>query len=153
MNAIAKINLTDKQATFVAGVIKGLEPAAAAREAGFSAPALDAWRLLRAPAVLHAVELGLRKKLHGELVPLAFKTLTKLVQEADSDRVRLDAARIILDRAGFVPLKHTVNPDDREPEAMSTTELHALIERLERELGDRAAPVSEPGETKAIDNS
>lgn len=151
MNAIAKINLTDKQATFVSGIIKGLEPEAAARDAGFSAPRLDAWRLLRAPSVLYAVDLGLRKKLHGELVPLAFKTLIALVQNADSDRVKLDAAKIILDRAGFVPAKQATSHDDREPEAMSTTELHALIERLERELGDRAAPVGETVDAQAVD--
>jgi phage terminase small subunit len=153
MSELVKINLSEQQAAFVAAICEhGLDPKEAARLAGYSEAAEAARRLLRAPAILHALELGLRRKLHGELVPLAFGVLDKLLRDADSDRVRLDAARVVLDRAGFVPAKQAAPAGEREPEAMNTRELHALIERLERELGNRATPVNVPSVAQPIDN-
>lgn len=134
-------------------MLSGYAPQAAAKLAGYEDSAGAVSRLLRAPAVLYALELGLRRTLQGKLVPLAFETLETLVQNADSDRVRLDAAKTILDRAGFAPAKQAPNPDDREPEQMQTHELHALIERLERELGERAAPVNEQTPAQPIEDA
>lgn len=152
MTTLPATRLTEKQADFIEHVLSGLEPIVAAKRAGYGNEHDAAKRLLRAPAILYAVEIGLRQKLHGELVPLAFKTLQELVQSADSDRVKLDAAKTILHSGGFGPAKQTVRADEREPEAMSTGELHALIARLERELGDRSMPVSGTVDAQVIDN-
>lgn len=148
MAGLPALRLNDRQDAFVRAVLDGLAPKEAARVAGYSVGNATVSSLLSAPQVQYALEIGLRKQLHGELVPLAFNVLRKLVTEGESERVRLDAAKIILDRGGFVPVKQSVTEEgEREPEQMTTEQLHARIEQLEREIGERAkviAPSDEP---------
>lgn len=57
-------------------------------------------------------------------------------------RARIDAARIVLDRAGFVPPRAApAEAREREPHEMSADELRALIDRLSSQLADKATPV------------
>jgi len=151
-NALVRLN--DKQASFIEAIESGNDPRAAARIAGYANPTQDANRLLRAPAVQFALELSLRRKLHGELAPLAFQVIERILRNDEGnfgERVQLDAAKLALDRAGFVPLKGEAQAGEREPEQMTTGELHQLVERLERELGQRAAPVGEPTPAKGAE--
>lgn len=135
------MRLNEKQAAFVAAVSRGLPMQEACQVSGYARNGYIA--LLRSPAVLAALELELRRVLHGQLVPLAFQVIENILKNPEaSERVRLDAARMVLDRGGFAPLKQQDSTSEREPEAMSTSELHALIAQLERELGDRAKPVT-----------
>jgi hypothetical protein len=60
------------------------------------------------------------------------------------ERVRVDAAKTLLDRAGYqAPKQHEVGKE-KAVEEMSTAELHAFIDRTEAELASRATDVSVP---------
>lgn len=126
----------------------------AARVAGYAANAQTVARLLSIPSVQMALEIGLRRKM-TELVPLAFAAAERVLRNQEGaygGHELLSAAKLVLDRAGYVPAKKAkIDEDEREPEQMSTDELHAMLERLEREIGERAAPIGERGETQALD--
>lgn len=149
MAALPAIRLTDRQAAFVEEILMGKDAYSAAKASGLAATSASINRLLSAPHVLAAIEIGLRKRLHGQLVPLAFNVLHKLITSGESERVQLDAAKIVLDRGGFVPVKQSVaDADETEPEHMTTDQLHARIAELEREIGERAK-VIEPSEPES----
>jgi phage terminase small subunit len=143
MANLPAISLNDRQAEFVRHVLMGIAPHDAALKAGYSESAANVHRLLSATSVQVALEIGLRRKLHGELVPLAFNVLHKLITTGESERIQLDAAKIILDRGGFIPVKQSVAEEgEPEPEQMTTQQLHAKVEQLERELAERATPIA-----------
>jgi phage terminase small subunit len=151
MAALPAISLNDRQAAFVEALLSGSPPKLAAEQAGYSLAGANITRLLSAPQVQAAIEIGLRKKLHGELVPLAFSVLQRILSDDSGkygERVQLDAAKIALDRGGFIPVKQSVIDDgEQAPEQMTTDQLHAMVERLEREIGERAkviAPSDDP---------
>jgi alkylation response protein AidB-like acyl-CoA dehydrogenase len=77
---------------------------------------------------------------------MALRVVEELARgEAVSMKVRLDAAKTLLDRAGHVPPRAAAN-DIRKIEMplneMSVEELKSLATRLEEELVDRAIVVS-----------
>jgi hypothetical protein len=141
---LPSISLTDKQAQFVERILSGETPTNAAKLSGLSVTSTT--RLLSAPNVLAAIEIGLRKQLHGELVPLAFAVFKRILTAEPgtiSERVQADVAAKILDRGGFVPVKQSVAEDgEREPAQMTTQELLAKVEELEREIAERATPIA-----------
>jgi len=127
----------------------GLPPKLAHKKAGYAESDGNYNQVLAVPVVQAAIEIELRRELHGKIAPLALATLYEILRNRDkkySERIRLDAAKIALDRAGFVPPKQsTPGSEDKAPEAMSTAELQALVDKLTHELGDRAKPI-EPAE-------
>lgn len=59
-------------------------------------------------------------------------------------KIRADAAKVLLDRAGYVPPKADAPGAGgamRDPSEMSSDELRAFIEKAEAQLGARAQPV------------
>jgi phage terminase small subunit len=102
--------------------------------------------ILALPHIALAIARAARLRL-ARGVPLALNTLEHLVGKAQSEKVRLDAAKAVLDRAGLVPPK---DQEDRSTIAtplheMTTEDLRAMVHRLEDELVGRAKTVtSEP---------
>ena len=147
MRSLASLKLTETQAAFVHHLLNGASDAKdAATRAGLFKPQ-DGTKFLRVPAVLVAIELELRRQLHSDLAPLAFKFVRAVLADpAYGEHVRMKAAQLVLDRAGFVPAKSKESKhDDKPPEDMTTGELRELVARLDHEIADRATLI-EPSE-------
>lgn len=93
-----------------------------------------------------------------EGAPAALDYLIRLVKdEKASERVRADAAKTLLDRAGMAAkAAEGKELDDRALADMSKEELRAMMERAQRELAERATPVidatvSAPDDSQASD--
>jgi hypothetical protein len=98
---------------------------------------------LRLPHVAHAVALAVHKRLVAS-APMALAIIEELARNADSPKVRLDAAKTLMDRAGHVPprVADIVRPYETPLNEMSVEELKALATRLEDEVVSRATVVS-----------
>jgi hypothetical protein len=158
MNVVATINsaygpLTGKQLRFCEAVARGKDYEAASLAAGY-ASSNEGWRLVRHPAVALQLEIEVRRYLQAEIAPAAIKFLHDVVKNEGGkfgERVRVDAAKTLLDRAGYqAPKQHEVGKE-KAVEEMSTAELHAFIDRTEAELASRATDVSVP-ESTALDS-
>ena len=142
---IATRQLTDKQTAFVAALIETGDAPTAAELAGFlDRPSKEAWRLLRIPHVLAAVNAAVQIAL-AEDAPLARNLLRQYVKDPSMHpKIRLDAAKTLLDRAGHIAPK-AKDPSaghDKPLHEMSLEELRALVDRYEAELTGRAKLVS-----------
>jgi hypothetical protein len=138
--------LTEKQRSFVRNVGAGHEPERAALMAGYQNHE-SAYANMRLPAIQAAIDIELRRLLVTEAAPLALAFLIKVVKDDStrfSDRVRVDAAKTLLSRAGYNEPKQVDQARDKAVEEMSTAELHAFIDRTEAELASRATDVSAP---------
>src|SRR5215468_5666114 len=105
MRPIATIQeLSTQQRAFVDGFIEHGDVRKAAREAGYKGASvrLADIQLLASPRVAFAITMAARRRL-ARLVPMALNTLEFLSQSARSEKVKLDASKAILDRAGLVP--------------------------------------------------
>jgi DNA-binding CsgD family transcriptional regulator len=92
------------------------------------------------------VVAALRILLERQLVSDAHAARVVLRQMLDdpetNGRVRADCARILLDRAGFVPPKAKEREgDDVALSEMGPDQLRSFVARAQRELADRAKPV------------
>jgi hypothetical protein len=139
--------LNEKQAGMLADIVAGIPPIEAARRQGYGNPHKAAKDFVARPDVLLAIKRDSIGQLVGEGVPLAIATLFEILKNNDAPaRVRVDAAKTVLDRAGLVAARPAV-PEKAGEKAlaeMSPSELRALISRLENEVAERAAPVNGP---------
>lgn len=132
-------------------IAAGKSPEEAARHLGFpdASRIRHAMRTKRFSADLSQAITDRLKR----LAPDAVGVLDSLMRDpAVPARVRVDAAKTVLDRAGHpaVASAKLADPDDaKRPEEMTPTELAALIERLEREKSGRAVHVGGPEEPTA----
>ena len=142
---IATRQLTDKQTAFVAALIETGDAPTAAQLAGFlDRPSKEAWRLLRIPRVMAAVNAAVQIAL-AEDAPLARNLLRQYVKDPSMHpKIRLDAAKTLLDRAGHIAPKarDASGGQDKPLNEMSRDELRALVDRYEAELTGRAKLVS-----------
>src|SRR5690349_16964511 len=86
-------------------VSNGGNASKAARTAGYSEKVarITAYNLLRNPRMLAAVRLEQARVIGGKLSSLALGTLEEIMLDRKtSPAVRVDAAKTVLDRAGFV---------------------------------------------------
>ncbi len=98
---------------------------------------------MESPAVAMAV-VQARLRLARD-IPMALGTLEHLAEHAVSEKVRLEAAVKLLDRAGIVPPappKEDPNMPEKPLHELSTEELRALAARLEDEIAGRARPIA-----------
>jgi phage terminase small subunit len=157
----ADIQLSEKQAAFVqAFVDQGSgDYIAAAKAAGYtpSVAKTSHYRVTRSPQLLAAIHLEVSRRLQ-EGAPIALKVLTDLAGSAKTpEKIRLDAAKAILDRAGHIAPRARSLGDAGEKTLgeMSLDELKATQERLNSELAARAKTVSAPSgpiiDSQAID--
>jgi hypothetical protein len=138
-------SLTLQQRAFVDYVSEGFEISRAVELAGYSdiRPDSEAWRLMRQPAIIAAIHLETARKL-ALAAPVALKALIEFAGDAAIDkRIRLAAAKTLLDRAGHIAPKALApsKAGEKPLNELSTGELRELADKLERELSDRAKPV------------
>lgn len=139
-------DLTEKQTAFVQHVSDGVDPAAAAVLAGYgeAGAASEGSRQLRLTHVLAAIHSEARRKLVGGS-PVALALLMRLMKDdKESSKIRLDAARTWLDRAGHIAPRAIADKSAHEAalHEMGLDDLRALAERLEAEIAGRAKDVS-----------
>lgn len=154
------MRLTAMQEAFAREIVNGSDTVAAATKCGYADPVGDAWRAMRTPAVVSAIQFLLAQELCGRLAPLAFKFCRQVLEDENGDRfsprIRADVAKTVIDRAGFTPPKQSVaqSPEDKAPEEMTESELRETCARLEAELAGRArdvTPVDSPDDADLAD--
>lgn len=98
--------LTGKQAAFVDAVANGVKPTPAARSAGYVVAKTDAYRLLRLPHVLEALQERRSARIRGDLASVALTTMQDLMSGDTPAATRYQASKWVLEHAG-----HHVDPD------------------------------------------
>lgn len=151
--------LTPLQARFVTEYVgNGGKHTTAARRAGYSEPRSAGRALIRTPHVLAAIQAEQAARLNGELATLALGALNSILRDPLGDpRVKVGAAKVVLDRAGFHPAQRAKQPaegDAKPLEEMSIAELDALIAKLSGELrAIEATPAGAPAKPETPDQS
>lgn len=125
---------------------KGVPAADAAKRSGVPLPAFKLYlERDNFASDLRAVVKGL---VETQYAPRAFAFLNECVIDTEMPaRVRVDAAKAILDRSGYTA---AALPPDRDPSdltMMSREELHQFVVKAEAELANKAKDVSPSGES------
>jgi hypothetical protein len=157
---IVSNGLTEKQLSFVRHTGRGIEPADAVKLSGFTGadPAGTAWALLRTPHVLRAIQVETARNL-AEAAPMALDVVKRLAMgelgAANLPKVRLDAAKTLLDRAGMIApkAKDADSSLDKQLNEMTVEELRALMSKLEGAIADQAKDVSAPSDEPSDANA
>jgi hypothetical protein len=153
-------NFTEQQARFVERAADGLDLKDCALYAGYAESGAGdaATRLMREPAIVAAVQLAMARRL-AVCAPASLRVLQDFVTDKTVDnRIRLAAAKTLLDRAGFIAPKAVDRTGEgrKALNVMNMDELRQERDRLEKEISDRAKPVSSakaaPQDTQAIDD-
>lgn len=118
----------------------------AAERAGYAADSAqtEAHRLLQQPHILAGVQIMIAKRLASG-APMALNVLQELIQNpAMHPKLRLDAAKDWLNRAGHIAPKAVAagQAGDVPLNEMTMTDLRALADKLEGEIAGRAKDVS-----------
>lgn len=134
------------QARFAREVARSGNLSESARKAGYEFFDNAGYDLVRLPHVAAAVEFEIRSLLQTEAAPAALQVLQTLLHDANSGgRIRVDAAKILLDRAGFTPPANSKgDAAERSLAEMTAAELKEFIGSLEGELAGRATLVNAP---------
>jgi len=148
--------LSDRAKALVRLIIDGCPVEEAIKQSGLSRSA--SYAVLAKTDIKDAILEGVKRRLSVE----AARSVEVIADIRDNgtkeDRVRLDAARILVGLAGFVPpVKSRVeDADERLLSEMSQEDLHnvmakraAEVDRLEAELAARAAQVNAPNPAEA----
>ena len=118
--------ITEQQETFIEQFCLHGNASKAAEIAGYSHPKQRGYELKNK----FSQEIERRtKKMIGDAVPAAMAMLRHLVENAESESVRLGAVKDILDRAGLKPTEK-VEQQITQVEQKSTEELQAELEAL-----------------------
>jgi phage terminase small subunit len=143
MSALTTHPLTDKQRAFAAAYAFDDEAAgngkASAIKAGYAEKyaAQEAYRMLRNEGVRGEIN-RLGREMLGDLASASIRLLGRVVKdESESTRLRIDAAKAILDRAGYIAPK-AAEPDrpvNSKPMAQWTAaELEEFLERTRAKI-------------------
>jgi hypothetical protein len=134
------VKLTDQQFEFVTKFTS--VPAAignaseAARQAGYSArSAAEIGRqLLEKPHVQTAIREANQRLISGQIATKAVALLERVIDDALAPiKVRVEAAKTILDRGGFGAAPAGLNDEDgKHPSEMTEAQLYARIERFRK---------------------
>lgn len=130
---------TDKQLALIDGVSDGLPIRAAMDRAGYSEKVRPA--TATTPAIIAEIRARTGHQLQG-LAPRALEVVAQLLEHGQTERIRLEAAKTILDRSGFIAPKATDGAENREKDlhTMTRQELEERAQRLASEIADRAKP-------------
>src|SRR5260370_13282210 len=139
-------SLTQRQSEFVSQYIECGDPVKSAIDSGYSVTIAKAagTEILNSPRVAFEVARAARLRLARD-VPMALGVLRHLAEHATSERVRMDSATRLLDRAGIVAPKPQADRSEVDVplHELSAEELRLKVERFENELFGRAKPVGE----------
>ena len=152
---IANGQMTDMQRAFVANLVEnGGNMTAAAEAAGYKDAKVSGWRTARLPHVQTAVQAEIRRALGTDLSTLALGVVRGILEDVTMEpKIRLDAAKVALDRGGYVAPKAADASSDglRELHEMSVQELESYIAKTKHEAAQRALPVLDLDATEVID--
>jgi phage terminase small subunit len=102
---VSPIRLDNRQAEFIRLYIETGDHYLAAKGAGYSeGTAKCSAQLLNKPNIAFAISVAARFRLASK-IPMALGVLEHLAEHAVSERVRMESATRLLDRAGLMPLK------------------------------------------------
>lgn len=163
---VATQGLTDQQKAFVARYLaNGGDQKDAAEYAQYAFPSQAGYQLMRRAHIQSAINKEMVLKLGGRLASLAFNELEAILTDTrnckDFKRLKLDAAKTVLDRAGHVAPKDAGGAArEKELTDMSVEELEAFIRKgREAQAGankplieGESAPVGESGTSQDTDN-
>lgn len=149
-------DLTAQQSAFVVAFTN--EPGAignmseAARRAGYSHKSAGeiGRQLLEKPHVKAAIDAANRAQIGSSLATKAVGVLQQLIDdETVPAKVRLDAAKTILDRSGYSPTRREEpeDPAEKELNDLSIEELTAIVDE---EMERRAAAKAEAQRLRAV---
>jgi hypothetical protein len=131
--------LTERRVTFLNRMVEHGDVRLAAEQAGFSQP-IYGYEILKEQSVQAELRATLERAKTEDIV-FARSVLWKIAGHTDAPAgARVTAARTLLEYAGAMQ-KVGNGPSGKDPSEMTGDELRALIDRLDRELGDRAKPV------------
>ncbi len=142
-------NLTAQQARFVRRVVAGCTPAQAAESAMYSCSETSSFAsigdyLTSVPQIILAIRAELARAMRTEGASTSYAFLLDTVRDTAAPRgARVDAAKTILDRAGYIaPKAEAAAPGEKMLGEMTQAELLQVINECEGELAGRATPVN-----------
>ena len=140
--------VSEKAMAFVARLSELGDIKAAANRSGVSET--HAYNLIRLPQVQAALTTEVRRKL-AIGGALGVRVLLELAEKGQSERVRADCAKALVDRAGFVAPRAAAPGSgiDKTLNEMSIDELKDLAGKLEDEISGRARLLNAPPNTDA----
>jgi phage terminase small subunit len=136
-------HLTDQQRAFAACYVTGETAGvggASAAAAGYAPNSArqEAYRLLRHDGVRAEIDRLTREAI-GDHAVAAVNLLGRVIQDEKAPiKARVDAAKTILDRAGYIAPK-AAEPEDNRPRPvaeMSLAELQAVYDRLQKDIAE-----------------
>lgn len=123
-----KRQLTEQQEKFVSLYVATGNAKKSAEIAGYAAPKQKGYDLKKRFAT--EIEERTRSQL-GDNIPGILKVMQSLAFEAESEAVRLNACKDLLDRAGYKPVdKQVVDTVTHTVHELSTEELEQELERI-----------------------
>ena len=142
------LDLDEKQAAFVAKLLETGDEKAAAVAAGYTEMGATkaSGNLMRQPQVLAAIHLAVARRLVSG-APIALGVVYEILRDTKAGtKVRLDAAKLLLDRAGHIAPRARQVDDGagKSLNEMSIEELRETQDRLQSEILSRAKTVGAP---------
>jgi hypothetical protein len=139
---LQRSELTEREALFVAAILKGMTPEAAAAQAGYKATGGYVYEVLDRPSVAAAIENALRRRLvsHGAVVAIDRLITTALTGSGTGPSI--DASKFLAGLSGYVaPKAVDARPLGDVLADVSLDELRAIIDKREASAAQRAKPV------------
>lgn len=141
-------SVIEREEAFVEAFLDSGSLSEAGRQVGAS-PQL-AYSMYNRPRVQEQISFRL-KTILGTARSVCLQTLLRVAKDANgSQSASVAAARTLAEIVGYIGPR-ALPAKDKDPADMNTEELHALVARLETELGSRAKPVSPPNDDQLID--
>src|SRR5215470_15259129 len=139
------LDLTDKQSRFVELFVdtgKIYESAIASGYSELTAKQASV-EVLSRPSVARAIVYAARQRL-ARTIPMNIGVLEHLRDTAQSEKIRMDCATRLLDRAGIVPPKaeEAASPLEKPLHGLNAEELRAKEAHFKYELSNRAKDVT-----------
>lgn len=135
--------LTEQQQEFVGAVVSGLKPSKAARVARYSAPSVEAYRLMRLPHVLGAIQERRQSRINGDLASEALETMRALMGKDTPAATRYQASKWVLEHAGHrLPGDGDAQGAHKPLDEMNADELSRAIESGMSALGELAGKLN-----------
>jgi phage terminase small subunit len=153
---VANGQLTELQRGFVVAFVRnGGNATQAAEAAGYKYERLDraGHDALKSTAVQAAIQSEIRRALSVDLAGLALGVVRGILEDVTMEpKIRLDAAKVALDRGGYVAPKAADASSDglRELHEMSVQELETFLQKAKSNAAN-AAPVIDLDATEVID--
>lgn len=141
-------------------IAKGCSPEEASKRAGLP-NSVRTYNFAKTQEFSLVLRQSLSKFLADDLAPKAIKVLSEIMlDEKVAGRVRVDAAKAVLDRAGFSSAAKPSGPDDRLLSQYTVEELERLVVTLEekraleegKQIDGEAVEVDEMDQIDDIDS-